>query len=75
MERSNNIKIDQKNTDVNHQPHSHQEGQQNNIPPVHEADGQRRSDTQSQQMSNMMQENEEQKGGRKTNEGQNERQP
>jgi hypothetical protein len=77
MERNNNNNsnsIDKKNADVNHQPHGHQEGQQNNIPPVHEADGQRRSDTQSQQMSNMMQESEEQKAGRKNDEGQNERQ-
>jgi hypothetical protein len=55
--------IDRKNADVNHQDHPHQEGQQNNTPPNHEKDGQRRSDTQKQSMSNMMNESEEQKAG------------
>jgi hypothetical protein len=57
------MSIDKKNADVNHQDHAHQEGQQNNTPPIHEFDGQRRSDTQTQSMSNMMNESEEQKAG------------
>ena len=61
---TNNSRIDQKNADVNHQPHSRQEGQQNNTPPIHEFDGQRRSNNQNQPMSNMMNESEEQKAGR-----------
>jgi hypothetical protein len=56
--------IDKKNADVNHQDHPHQEGAQNNTPPVHHADGQRRSDTQTQSMSNMMQESDEQRAGK-----------
>ena len=56
--------IDKKNAYVNHQDHPHQEGQQNNTPPIHEFDGQRRSNTQTQSMSNMMNESEEQKAGR-----------
>lgn len=56
--------IDKKNADVNHQDHPHQEGQQNNTPSIHDFDGQRRSDTQKQSMSNMMQEFEEQKAGK-----------
>jgi hypothetical protein len=55
--------IDRKNADVNQQGHSHEEGQQNNTPPIHEFDGQRRSNTQKQSMSNMMNESEEQKAG------------
>jgi hypothetical protein len=56
--------IDKKNADVNHQDHPHQEGQQNNTPPIHKFDGQRRSNTQKQSMSNMMNESEEQKAGK-----------
>jgi hypothetical protein len=58
------MSIDRKNADVNHQDHPHQEGQQSNTPPIHEFDGQRRSNTQKQSMSNMMNESEEQKAGR-----------
>jgi hypothetical protein len=58
------MSIDRKNTDVNHQDHPHQEGQQNNIAPIHDFDGQRRSGNNSQQMSNMMNESPEQKSGR-----------
>ncbi|HWJ91740.1 MAG TPA: hypothetical protein VNR87_11550 [Flavisolibacter sp.] len=57
------MSIDKKNADVNHQDHPHQEGQQNNTPSVHEFDGQRRSATQTQSMSNMMNESEEQQAG------------
>lgn len=57
------MSIDKKNASVNHQDHSRQEGQQNNTPPIHHADGQRRSDNQNQPMSNMMNESEEQKAG------------
>lgn len=58
------------NASVNHQSHRRQEGQQGNIPPIHEFDGQRRSDNRKQPMSNMMQESEEQKrgGAKKTKE-------
>ena len=58
------MNIDKKNSDVNQQGHGHEEGQQNNTPPIHEFDGQRRSNTQKQSMSNMMNESEEQKAGR-----------
>ena len=58
------MSIDKKNADVNHQDHPHQEGQQNNTPPIHYQDGQRRSNTQKQSMSNMMKESDEQKAGR-----------
>jgi hypothetical protein len=58
------MNIDRKNADVNHQDHPHAEGQQNNTPPIHKVDGQRRSNTQKQEMSNMMNESEEQKAGR-----------
>ena len=52
------------NASVNHQTHPRQEGEQNNIPPIHKADGQRRSDNHSQPMSNMMEESPEQKAGK-----------
>ncbi|HWI90192.1 MAG TPA: hypothetical protein VNT20_02910 [Flavisolibacter sp.] len=55
------MSIDRKNAGVNHQDHPHQEGQQNNTPPIHEFDGQRRSNTQKQSMSNIMNESDEQK--------------
>jgi len=58
------MSIDKKNADLNHQDHPHQEGQQNNTPPNHEFDGQRRSNTQKQSMTNIMNESEEQKAGR-----------
>jgi hypothetical protein len=61
---NNNSRVDNKNADVNHQFHPRQEGQQNNTPPSHHADGQRRSGNQGQQMSNMMQDSDEQKAGR-----------
>ena len=53
-----------KNASVNHQDHPHREGNQNNTPSIHEADGQRRNDNNNQPMSNMMNESEEQKAGR-----------
>jgi len=52
------------NASINHQAHKRQEGQQGNIPPIHEFDGQRRSDNHKQPMSNMMQEPKEQKRGK-----------
>jgi hypothetical protein len=58
------MKENRQNANVNHQDHPHIEGQQSNTPPIHEADGQRRSDNHKQPMSNMMQESEEQKAGR-----------
>lgn len=57
------MSIDRKNADSNHQGHPHQEGQQSNMPPAHEADGQRRRNTQTQSMSKMMNESDEQKAG------------
>jgi hypothetical protein len=75
------MSIDRKNADVNHQDHPHQEGEQNNKPPIHNFDGQRRSNTQKQSMSNMMNESEEQKAGQahgqkdEKNVQQDERQP
>jgi hypothetical protein len=53
-----------KNADGTRQDHGHQEGQQNNTPPDHHFDGQRRSGNQTQQMSNMMNESEEQRAGK-----------
>lgn len=58
------MSIDRKNAGVNHQDHPNQEGQQNNTPPIYESDGQRRSNTQKQSMSNMMNESDEQKAGK-----------
>lgn len=58
------MNIDKTNESVNHQDHPHQEGAQNNIPPLIQGNGQRNSDNHSQPMSNMMQESEEQKAGR-----------
>ena len=58
------MKENKQNANVNHQDHPHMEGQQNNTPSIHEADGQRRSDNHNQPMSNMMQESEEQKAGK-----------
>ncbi len=52
------------NANVNHQDHPRSEGQQSNTPPIHEADGQRRSGNRNQPMSNMLQESEEQKAGK-----------
>ena len=49
------MNINRENASVNHQDHPRSEGQQSNTPPIHEADGQRRSDNRSQPMSNMMQ--------------------
>lgn len=74
MDRNNN-RVDKKNTDVNHQSHGHQEGQQDNIPPLQEGDGQRNTSNNSQQMSNILQDSEEQKADNKNREGENERQP
>ena len=57
---------DRENTSVNRQKHPHQEGQQNNTVPVQQGEfqGQRHADNHNQPMSNMMQESEEQKGGK-----------
>lgn len=49
---------------MNRQDHPHQEGQQNNTPPIHEFDGRRRSNTHKQSMSNMINESDEQKAGK-----------
>lgn len=58
------MSIDKKNASVNHQNHPHQEGQQNNMPSIHEADGQRRSNNNNQPMSNILNESEEQRAGK-----------
>lgn len=54
------------NTSVNHQHRGHEEGQQNNTPPVQQGkyQGQRHADNHNQPMSNMMNESQEQKAGR-----------
>jgi len=59
------------NTSVNHQDHGHQEGNQNNTPPVQQGEfqGQRHADNHNQPMSNMLNESEEQRAGRKQQEG------
>jgi hypothetical protein len=57
------MSIDKRNADVNHQDHPHQEGAQNNIPPIHHRDGQRRSDNNNHAMSSMKKESPEQKAG------------
>ena len=44
---------DNKNADVNHQDHPHQEGQQNNIAPRQPGSGQRQSNNENQAMSSM----------------------
>lgn len=61
--KAKTMDLDRKNANVNHQDHPHQEGQQNNIAPIHHADGQRRSSNNSRPMSSMNEESEEQKGG------------
>jgi hypothetical protein len=58
------MKENKQNANVNHQDHPHIEGQQNNTPPIHHADDQRRSSNHNQPMSNMLNESEEQKAGR-----------
>lgn len=58
---------ERKNANVNHQDHPHQEGQQDNTPPIHHSDGQRRSSNNNMPMSNMKVESEEQKAGRSEN--------
>lgn len=63
--------IDKKNASVNHQDHPRQEGQQNNTPPIHEYDGQRRSNNMSQPMSNMMQDSDEKKEEKRSQEDEN----
>ena len=54
------------NEAANKQDHGHQEGQQNNTPPVQQGkfQGQRHAENHSQPMSNMLNESEEQKAGR-----------
>jgi hypothetical protein len=54
------------NASVNRQNHSHQEGQQNNTPPVQQGEyqGQRHGENHNQPLSNMLQESEEQKRGK-----------
>lgn len=49
---------------MNQQDHPHHEGQQNNTTPQVQGTGQRVSENNSQQMSDMMNESEAQKGGR-----------
>lgn len=58
------MSIDRKNADANHQDYPQQEGQQNNTPAIHEFDGQRRSNTQKQSMSNMMNESSRAESGK-----------
>jgi hypothetical protein len=59
------------NTSVNHQDHGHQEGNQNNTPPVQQGEfqGQRHADNHNQTMSNMLNDSEEQRAGRKNQKG------
>jgi hypothetical protein len=54
----------QKKWDVNQKNHPHQERQQHNTPPIHEFEGQRKSNSQKQSMSNMMNESDEQNTGK-----------
>ena len=63
------------NTSVNRQDHGHQEGNQNNTPPVQQGEfqGQRHADNHNQPMSNMLNESEEQIAGRKNQEGDQQR--
>lgn len=49
--------VDKKNKSINHQSHSREEGQQNNIAPI-QNDEQRNTQNHSQAMSNMMQDDE-----------------
>jgi hypothetical protein len=57
-------KENKQNANVNHQDHPHNEGAQSNTPPIHHADGQRRSNNRNQPMSNMLNESDEQKAGK-----------
>ena len=52
--------IKKEDTSVNHETHSHGEGQQNNIRP----DDQQMNDTNAEPMSNMLQNSEEQQRGK-----------
>ncbi|MGN6166528.1 MAG: hypothetical protein ACTHOF_18500 [Flavisolibacter sp.] len=54
------MQIKKEDTSVNHQTHSHGEGQQNNIRP----DDQQMNDTNAEPMSNMMRDSEGQRKGR-----------
>jgi len=49
---------------MNQQDHPHREGQQNNTTPQVQGTGQRVSENNTQQMSDMLNESEEQKAGR-----------
>lgn len=49
---------------MNQQDHPHREGQQNNTTPQVQGTGQRVSENNTQQMSDMMNESEEQRSGR-----------
>jgi hypothetical protein len=49
---------------MNSQDHPHREGQQNNTAPQGQGAGQRATENNSQQMSDMLNESEEQKAGR-----------
>ena len=66
---------------MNQQDHPHREGAQNNTTPQVQGTGQRVSENNTQQMSDMMNESEEQKAGRahgqkdESNVQQDERQP
>jgi len=63
------MKDNKENASVNRQDHGHQEGQQNNTPPMQQGEfqGQRHAENHNQPMSNMMNESEEQKAGREKN--------
>ena len=54
------------NASVNRQDHGHNEGQQNNTPPVQQGkhQGQRHAENHNQPMSNMLNDSEEQRRGR-----------
>ena len=62
---NNNIE----NASVNRQDHGHNEGQQNNTPPVQQGEyqGQRHAENHNQPISNMLDDSEEQKKGRDKN--------
>jgi len=57
------------NASVNRQDHGHNEGQQNNTPPVQQGEyqGQRHAENHNQPISNMLNDSEEQKKGRDKN--------
>jgi hypothetical protein len=57
------MSTNKKNADTNYQDHPHQEGEQNNTPSGRQAEGSGKRNSQTQQMSSMKQESDEQKAG------------